>query len=86
MYVVACNASQFSSMYALAGEAVALWVFSAAVSAMSVPTISSSQDYQWFYRFAHLLAANLDRAGFSGDGSAPIGSLNVAKQAVEEKQ
>ncbi len=42
---------------------VSLWVFSAAISAMKPPTESSSPKYQWFFRFIHLLAANLDRAG-----------------------
>ncbi len=51
----------------------ALWVFSAAVSAMSVPGSRSGQWYQWLYRFAHLLAANLDRAGIFNvaQGSSP---------------
>ena len=40
-----------------------LWVFSAAVSALSAPDGNSSSGYQWLYRFTHLLAANLDRAG-----------------------
>ncbi len=40
-----------------------LWIFSAAVSAMNAPDGKSSPGYQWLYRFAHLLAANLDRAG-----------------------
>ena len=40
-----------------------LWVFSAAVSAMAAPDAHTSQGYQWLYRFTHLLAANLDRAG-----------------------
>lgn len=40
----------------------ALWVFSAAVSAMDPPRIGASSFYGWLYRFTHLLAANLDRA------------------------
>ncbi|TCK71975.1 hypothetical protein [Acidipila rosea] len=41
--------------------AAALWVFSAAVSAMNAPNMQSSQFYGWLYRFTHLLAANLDK-------------------------
>ena len=40
-----------------------LWIGSAAVSAMRAPNEKSSQGYCWLYRFCHLLAANLDRAG-----------------------
>ena len=40
----------------------ALWVFSAAVSAMDPPKTGDSRFYGWLYRFTHLLAANLDRA------------------------
>jgi hypothetical protein len=42
--------------------ALALWLFSAAVSAMDEPHDSDSRFYGWLYRFTHLLAANLDRA------------------------
>jgi len=41
----------------------ALWIGSAAVSAMNPPCSSSGQVYQWLYRFLHLLSANLDKAG-----------------------
>jgi hypothetical protein len=40
----------------------ALWLFSAAVSAMDQPSSKDSRFYGWLYRFTHLLAANLDRA------------------------
>ncbi|HEX3437720.1 MAG TPA: hypothetical protein VHT24_13205 [Pseudacidobacterium sp.] len=40
----------------------ALWLFSAAVSAMDAPRTGDSRFYGWLYRFTHLLAANLDRA------------------------
>jgi hypothetical protein len=40
----------------------ALWLFSAAVSAMDQPQSKDSRFYGWLYRFTHLLAANLDRA------------------------
>jgi hypothetical protein len=40
----------------------ALWVFSAAVSAMDPPKTGDGSFYRWLYRFTHLLAANLDRA------------------------
>jgi hypothetical protein len=40
----------------------ALWVFSAAVSAMDSPKTGDSRFYGWLYQFTHLLAANLDRA------------------------
>ena len=46
--------------------ALGLWVFSAAVCAMSAPDGKSGRAYQWLYRFSHLLAANLDRAGVVG--------------------
>jgi hypothetical protein len=46
--------------------ALGLWVFSAAVCALSAPDGNSSKAYQWLYRFSHLLAANLDRAGLTG--------------------
>jgi len=39
----------------------ALWVFSAAVSAMDPPKNGDRSFYGWLYRFTHLLAANLDR-------------------------
>jgi hypothetical protein len=39
----------------------ALWIFSAAVSAMDPPEAEGSRFYGWLYRFTHLLAANLDR-------------------------
>ena len=47
-----------------------LWVFSAAVSALNAPDSNSSPGYQWLYRFTHLLAANLDRAGLLNLASA----------------
>jgi hypothetical protein len=40
----------------------ALWIFSAAVSAMDPPKTGDGTFYGWLYRFTHLLAANLDRA------------------------
>jgi hypothetical protein len=40
----------------------ALWVFSAAISAMNPPASGNAGFYGWLYRFTHLLAANLDRA------------------------
>jgi hypothetical protein len=46
--------------------ALGLWVFSAAVCAMSAPDGTSGKAYRWLYRFSHLLAANLDRAGVIG--------------------
>lgn len=49
-----------------------LWIFSAAVSAMQAPGSNSSRGYQWLYRFTHLLAANLDRAGLF-DGATDSG-------------
>ncbi len=69
-----------SDSQSFAGGVAALWVFSAAVSAMSVPTEKSGPGYQWLFRFAHLLAANLDRAGVLGskDLGASVGS--AAKQ------
>lgn len=45
------------------GGLATLWMFSAGVSAMSKPGEKSSVAYQWLYRFTHLLAANLDKAG-----------------------
>jgi hypothetical protein len=46
--------------------ALGLWVFSAAVCALSAPDGHSSKAYQWLYKFLHLLAANLNRVGFTG--------------------
>jgi hypothetical protein len=40
----------------------ALWLFSAAVSAMDIPRPEDGRFYGWLYRFTHFLAANLDRA------------------------
>jgi hypothetical protein len=40
---------------------VALWLFSAAVSAMPAPTATTSSGYVWLYSFAHLISANLDK-------------------------
>ena len=65
--------------HGFAGGVAALWIFSAAVSAMSVPTAESSPAYQWLFRFAHLLAANLDRAGILEGGSAEAISKSTAK-------
>lgn len=50
-----------SAMQFFCTGAGALWVFSAAVSAMNPPTTKAG-FYGWLYRFTHLLAANLDRA------------------------
>ncbi len=57
----------------------ALWIFSAAVSAMGAPNEKSSPGYQWLFRFSHLLAANLDRAGLLGDGELGPGASSAAK-------
>ena len=40
-----------------------LWLFSAGVGALRMPDSESSALYTWLFRFLHLLAANLDRAG-----------------------
>lgn len=55
-FMYSCDSAQ--SFWTGAG---ALWVFSAAVSAMDPPKNSDSNFYGWLYRFTHLLAANLDR-------------------------
>lgn len=49
-----------------------LWIFSAAVSAMQAPEGNSTRGYQWLYRFTHLLAANLDRAGLLGGATETV--------------
>jgi hypothetical protein len=54
--------------------ALGLWVFSAAVCAMSTPDDKSSKGYQWLYRFSHLVAANLDRVGLTGAAEASAAS------------
>ena len=59
---------------------IALWVFSAAVSAMSPPGESSRGAYRWLFRFCHLLAANLDRAGFFGEGPAMLSHSEQPQQ------
>ena len=51
----------------LSVERLGLWVFSAAVCAMSAPDGKSGKAYQWLYRFSHLLAANLDRVDVIGN-------------------
>ena len=57
---------------------LSLWVFSAAVSALSPPKDRSSQFYFWVYRFGHLLAANLDQFQFTE-------SLLAKQQTVDER-
>lgn len=60
-----------------------LWVFSAAVSAMTQPGEKSSIGYQWVYRFTHLLAANLDRAGlFETRLPEAANDTNAGKTAI----
>ena len=60
---------------------VCLWVFSAAVSALSAPEETSGPMYQWLYRFSHLLAANLDRIGWSVPKPEDAGLQADKKQA-----
>ena len=50
-------------------EFVLLWTLSAAISALMPPDSKSSEVYVWAYRFLHLVAANLDRAGVIGCNS-----------------
>jgi hypothetical protein len=60
-----------------------LWIFSAAVSAMTQPGDKSSVAYQWLYRFTHLLAANLDRAGlFEARVPEIADDANAGKTAI----
>jgi len=63
----------------------ALWIFSAAVSAMDPPEIGASRFYGWLYRFTHLLAANLDRAlGVEPSGhSSEQHELNISNKEKE---
>lgn len=56
-----------------------LWVFSAAVGAMNAPTQESRRGYQWVYRFAHLLAANLDRAGLMNTMQNSMSDTSTSK-------
>lgn len=63
--------------------ATALWIFSAAVSAMDPPNARDSAFYGWLYRFTHLLAANLDRA--LGPAS-PVVSPAQQKTSNPEKE
>ena len=57
----------------------ALWIFSAAVSALSAPDAKSGKVYQWLFRFSHLLAANLDRAGLLPEEAC------VAEETLQNK-
>jgi hypothetical protein len=61
-----------------------LWIFSAAVSAMQMPDKCSSPAYQWVYRFTHLLAANLDRAGLLGEAQQLSGGDVVSSRVMIE--
>ena len=63
----------------------ALWIFSAAVSAMDPPEAGASRFYGWLYRFTHLLAANLDRAlGVEpADHSPKQPELNISNKEKE---
>ena len=63
MHMFLCDLLLPSGSHFFLRGVATLWIFSAAVSAMSPPDSKSSQSYQWLYRFSHLLAANLDRAG-----------------------
>lgn len=38
------------------------WVVSAAISALPAPTAQSKPFYQWFFKFANTIGANLARA------------------------
>jgi len=42
---------------------VVLWVSGAFVSSLPTPTATSHPFYQWFYKFANLIVANLDKLG-----------------------
>ena len=48
-------------MHLLTGSAAALLV-SAAARALPDPAANGSRFYLWFFRFAHLLLANFDKA------------------------
>ena len=63
MYASLCSLLMVEAPHQFILGLATLWVFSAAVSAMAAPDVNTSQGYQWLYRFTHLLAANLDRAG-----------------------
>jgi hypothetical protein len=62
----------------------ALWVFSAAVSAMDMPKPGDGRFYGWLYRFTHLLAANLDRA--LGPGSGMAISTEQQQTSIQNKE
>lgn len=40
----------------------AFWIYSAFVGALPTPEAGSYKIYQFFFRFAHLLSGNLNRA------------------------
>jgi len=42
-------------------------LLSAAARALPEPSTGGSLVYQWVYRFAHLLLANFDKAGWTDD-------------------
>lgn len=72
MHTVLCELFYPEGSHSFLRGIMALWVFSAAVGGMNVPDARSSPTYQWLYRFMHLLAANLDRAGLLHSSPAEI--------------
>ncbi len=63
MHAVFCDLILPGGSHLFLRGVVTLWIFSAAVGAMGQPDVKSGPGYEWLYRFLHLLAANLDRAG-----------------------
>ena len=63
MHVIQVIAETLRPVESASVGMAALWIFSAGVSALATPSAQSSPSYQWLFRFLHLLAANLDRAG-----------------------
>jgi hypothetical protein len=48
-------------------------LLSAAARALPEPSAAANSFYLWVFRFAHLLLANFDKAGFKND-SQPSGN------------
>lgn len=68
---------------------VAQWIFTAAVGALVAPTATSSDFYQWFFKFTNTIAANLARAYNTNVEKSPnflpAVDLHLSKQAAPSR-
>jgi len=58
----------------------AYWVFSAAVGALPTPEEKGNKLYQFFFRFAHTLAGNLNRAAIALKVPGSTDGTNATKE------